>query len=213
MSRVKSRRELYSEATRSALLETATRMFAERGFTATSLDDIAVATQVTRGAVYHHFESKQALFEAVIDVLGLQTVEQVTAAAAKHADVWDATLAGIDAFLDRCCDPTYGRLCWQEAPVALGWSRWMECEKQYAYGLTERFLRATTDAGYLAPAPLPTLTHLVFDLLGGAGHAIAGAAPDDKQQVRDECADLLRRMMGGLLVSGRGSRPTPPDGT
>src|SRR5919106_1061788 len=65
MSRPKSRRELYSEATRAALLETATAMFAERGFAGTSLDDIAVATQVTRGAVYHHFESKQAVFEAV----------------------------------------------------------------------------------------------------------------------------------------------------
>src|SRR3712207_6862937 len=47
-SRPKSRRELYSEATRAALLETATAMFAERGFAGTSLDDIAVATQVTR---------------------------------------------------------------------------------------------------------------------------------------------------------------------
>lgn len=198
MSRVKSRREQYADATRAALLETATRMFAERGYARTSLDDVAVAIQATRGAVYHHFDSKQALFEAVIDILGLETVELVTAAATVHSDPWAAALAGIDAFLDRCCDPVYGRLCWQEGPLALGWTRWMECEKRYAYGLTEGFLRTTMDAGYLAPAPLPTLTQLVFNLLGGAGHVIAEAASDDKQQVRDDCADLLRRMLGGL---------------
>lgn len=212
MSRVKSRREQYSDATRSALLEAATRIFAERGYAHTSLDDVAVAIQATRGAVYHHFDSKQALFEAVIDVLGLETVEQVTAAASAHPDAWDAALAGIDAFLDRCCDPVYGRLCWQEGPVALGWSRWMECEQQYAYGMTEAFLRAMMQAGYLAPAPLPTLTHLVFNLLGGAGHAIVEAGPTDQQQVRNECAALIRRLLSGLLVSP-GSTPRRPVGT
>src|ERR1700754_27350 len=115
MSRAKSRREQYSEATRAALLETATAMFAERGFARTSLDEIATATQVTRGAVYHHFDSKQALFEAVLESLEQDIVQRVTTAAtAGPPDPWQAALAGLDAFLDRCCDPTYGRLCWLE---------------------------------------------------------------------------------------------------
>jgi len=60
--RTQSRRELYSEATRAALLDEATRLFATRGYAGTSLEDVAVASQVTRGAVYHHFDGKQALF-------------------------------------------------------------------------------------------------------------------------------------------------------
>src|SRR6266702_432282 len=64
MPQVRSRRELYSEATRAALLDEATRLFAERGYAGTSLEDVASASQVTRGAVYHHFEAKHALFEA-----------------------------------------------------------------------------------------------------------------------------------------------------
>src|SRR5919109_3664921 len=100
MSRPKSRRELYSEATRAALLETARAMFAERGFARTSLDEIANATQVTRGAVYHHFESKQALFEAVLESLEKDMAERVVAAAAGQPDPWQAALAGLDAFLD-----------------------------------------------------------------------------------------------------------------
>src|SRR5215471_5564610 len=68
MTEVKSRREMYSEATRAALLEEATTLFAERGYSGTSLEDVASASQVTRGAVYHHFASKQALFEAVLEL-------------------------------------------------------------------------------------------------------------------------------------------------
>lgn len=203
MPPVKSRRQLYSEATRAALLDTATEMFAAGGFAHTSLDDIATATQVTRGAVYHHFDSKQTLFEAVLESLEKRTAERVETAAARHPDPWDAAIAGLDTFLDECCDPTYGRLCWQEGPVALGWARWMECEEKYAFGLTEQFLRSVMDAGYLEPAPLDVATQLVFNLLGGAGLAIAGTPEQDKQRTRDDCAALIRRMLEGLR------RPAP----
>ncbi len=198
MSRAKSRRELYSEATRAALLETATAMFAERGFVRTSLDDIAVATQVTRGAVYHHFESKQAVFEAVIEALEQRMTEIVAGAAVGQPDAWQAAMAALDAFLDLCCEPTYGRLCWLEGPIGLGWTRWMECEQKYAYALIEGFLQAARDAGLLGPVPLRAATQLVFHLLGGAGRTIAEAAEPDRRAVRDECASVIRRMLDGL---------------
>src|SRR4051812_37635805 len=120
MSGVKSRRELYSEATKAALLEEATALFAEHGYAGTSLEQVAAASQVTRGAVYHHFAGKQALFEAVLEAQEKRAMEEVASAAASAADPWEAALLGLDAFLDKCCDPTYGRLVWQEGPTALG---------------------------------------------------------------------------------------------
>jgi AcrR family transcriptional regulator len=198
MSRPKSRRELYSEATRAALLETATAMFAERGFVRTSLDDIAVATQVTRGAVYHHFESKQAVFEAVLDALEQRMTERVGAAAVGQPDAWQAAMAGLDEFLDMCCEQTYGRLCWLEGPIALGWTRWMEYEEKYAYAVIDGFLQAAREAGLLAPVPARTTTQLVFHLLGGVGRTIAEADESDRKGVRDECGVTVRRMLDGL---------------
>lgn len=200
MPPVKSRREQYSEATRAALLETAVAMFAARGFARTSLDEIATATQVTRGAVYHHFESKQGLFEAVLEQLETGMAQRVATAAREVDDAWRAALAGLDAFLEQCCDPVYGRLCWREGPAALGWHRWKECEERFAYGLTEGFLRALMDAGYLARAPLEVPTRLVFGLLGAAGLALADAPEPDKPQVRDQCAAVMRRMLEGMRV-------------
>jgi AcrR family transcriptional regulator len=198
MSRPKSRRELYSEATRAALLETATAMFAERGFTRTSLDDIAVATQVTRGAVYHHFESKQAVFEAVFDALEQDMMARVAAAAVGQPNAWDAGMAALDAFLDLCCEDRYGRLCWLEGPLALGWARWMDYEKKYAYALIDGFLQAARAEGLLADVPAQASSQLVFHLLGGAGRTIAEAPQDDRRSVRDGCAVTIRRMLNGL---------------
>jgi AcrR family transcriptional regulator len=198
MSRPKSRRELYSEATRAALLETATAMFAERGFARTSLDDIAVATQVTRGAVYHHFESKQAVFEAVFDALEQDMSARVTAAAAGQPDAWQAGMAALDAFLDLCCEDRYGRLCWLEGPLALGWARWMDYEKKYAYAMIDGFLQAAREEGLLGPVPATTSSQLVFHLLGGAGRTIAEAPGSERKAVRDGCAATIRRMLNGL---------------
>ncbi|MGH3397584.1 MAG: TetR/AcrR family transcriptional regulator, partial [Streptosporangiaceae bacterium] len=171
---VKSRREMYSEATRAALVDEATRLFAGRGYAQTSLEDVASASQVTRGAVYHHFAGKQALFEAVLDRQETRAIAEITAAATA-ADPWEAALLALDAFLDQCCDPVYGRLVWLEGPAALGWHRWRECEEKYAFGLVERFVTALVDQGYLADQAVGSLVRFSFWMLGGAGLALAEA--------------------------------------
>ena len=199
MPPVKSRRETYSEATRAALLEEATTLFAERGYAATSLEHVASATRVTRGAVYHHFAGKQALFEAVLDAQEKLAIEEI-AAAATASDPWDAAMLALDAFLDKCCDPTYGRLVWQEGPTALGWHRWRECEEKYAYGLVERFVRALIDAGYIEGRAVESTVRFSFWILGGAGLTLADAADEEKPRIRNEWAYLIRRTLNALRL-------------
>ncbi|WP_116046592.1 TetR/AcrR family transcriptional regulator [Amycolatopsis palatopharyngis] len=203
MSSVKSRREQYSEATRAALLETATRMFAERGFAGTALDDVAAATQVTRGAVYHHFSSKKALFEAVFEVMESDAMRRVAEAAAGVADPWESAMVALNEFLDRCCDPLYGKLVWHEGPVALGWHAWKQCEEKFAYGLVEQMLRALVDNGDIDPTPMDTTARFTFSLLGAAGMLLADAEEADKARVREECAQVMTRLLSGLRPADR----------
>ena len=196
---VKSRREIYSEATRAALLDEATTLFAERGYAGTSLEEIASASQVTRGAVYHHFASKQALFEAVLSTQETQAIAGIMAAATAD-DPWDAATLALDAYLDQCCDPVYGRLVWLEGPAALGWHRWRECEERYAYGLVERFITALIEAGYLEDTAADSLARFTFWMLGGAGHTLAEAPEDDKPRLREEWRHLIRRAISSMRV-------------
>ena len=55
-----------SEETREAIVNVCIRMFAERGFVSTSLDEIGRAAGITKGAIYWHFENKDALFTAIL---------------------------------------------------------------------------------------------------------------------------------------------------
>ena len=199
---VKSRRAQYSEATHEALIDAATTLFVERGFSGTALADVAAAAQVTRGAVYHHFTDKRALFEAVLERLELEVMARVRERASTGTDPWDAAMRGLTAFLDHCSDPVYGRLCWQEGPIALGWKRWRECEMEYGYGLTEEFVSFLINSGYLVPAPLTTATRLVFAMIGETGLALSEVNdPVEKQRVRGEYEATIVRILEGLRVA------------
>jgi AcrR family transcriptional regulator len=181
------------------LLDEATALFAARGYAATSLEDVASASRVTRGAVYHHFAGKQALFEAVLDRQEERAMAEV-AAAATAADPWDASMQALDAFLVQCCDPVYGRLVWLEGPAALGWHRWRECEEKYAFGLVERFVRALIEAGYLADRATDSTVRFSFWMLGGAGLTLAEAAEADKPRLREEWGYLIRQSIRGVRI-------------
>ncbi|MGW4479951.1 TetR/AcrR family transcriptional regulator [Rhodococcus triatomae] len=198
MSAVRSRRELYSEATRNALIDEATTLFAERGYAGTSLEDIAASALLTRGAVYHHFAGKQALFEAVLDRLGIGAIQRVAEVASKQSSPEDAAIAGFDAFLGESCDPVYGKLVWQEGPLALGWEGWRRCEQDHSYALVEGVVLSLMHSGYLEHTAERTTVRIFHEMLGGAGLALAEASAEDKPQVRRECTDLFRRVLLGL---------------
>lgn len=198
MSDVKSRREQYSEATRAALLSAACRRFASSGFAGTALEDVAADVQATRGAVYHHFASKTALFQAVYDELETGMIAKLNAVMAAAATPGAAARAVLDAFLDHACDPVYGRIVWLEAPLALGWQHWRECERQYGYGLIEQIAKNLVDSGGFASLPLDPTIRVTFHAVGAAGMALAEAREQDKPRVKAEYAEVLSRLLGGM---------------
>ena len=65
----KTQKQLQSERTRQRIIEAAAQLFVRKGFYGTSIADVAQATGLTKGALYHHFENKDALFFAVIEMV------------------------------------------------------------------------------------------------------------------------------------------------
>ncbi len=114
-------------------------------------------------------------------------------------------MSGLDVFLDESCSPLYGKLIWQEGPPAMGWRGWRDFE-QGSYTLVHGLIVALMDAGYIEHKAESTTIRICYELLHGAGLALAEAPQATKLQVRDECADVLRRVLGGLRSSNNASR-------
>jgi AcrR family transcriptional regulator len=197
MGEVKSRREEAVDATRAALVEQATALFTEKGFAATSLDDVTRAARVTKGALYHHFPGgKLALFEEVFQDVDARLAERTAAGIAPGADGWELVEQGLDAYLEACSDPVVRRVMFQEGPVALGWERWRELDGCSARELLEHSLRDLMDSGQLRRQPLELLVRLVFTTLGEAGMTVAEA--DEPEQARAQAKALIMGLLGGL---------------
>lgn len=198
MGSVKSRREEAVDATRAALVDSALRLFTERGFAATSLDDVVRDARVTKGALYHHFKGgKLALFEAVFAEIDLRLAERIAAAVPPDAGPWELVEAGLDAYLEACSDETVRRIMFQEGPVALGYARWRELDGCSSRELLAGAVQGLLDAG-LIQQPMELLTRLLFTTLGEAGHSVAEA--EDEEAARAEARRLLLGLLGGLRV-------------
>jgi AcrR family transcriptional regulator len=74
-----NRRQAKQERTRSLLLDAAGRVFARRGYHVATLEDIAAEAGFTKGAVYSNFESKEALFLALVDIEIAKRVREIGA--------------------------------------------------------------------------------------------------------------------------------------
>jgi AcrR family transcriptional regulator len=186
-----------THATRTALLSTARRLFAERGYAQVPADEIVAAAGVTRGALYHHFADKRALFEAVFEELEAEIADEI-AAAVGQADGWASVAAGLGRFLDICERQEVKQIGLTDAPAVLGWAEWRAIESKYGLGLTVDLLRSLDESGELvSTAPVPVLAQLTLSAVIEAALLIANA--DDPVAARADAQNGLLTMMSGMI--------------
>ena len=190
---VKSRREEYAEITRTAIIDAAAARFALDGYAGASIDAIAESARVTKGAVYHHFSDKADLFEAVYSAIEDDLLSKVIAGVDGITDPWDALIVGADVFLDRCLDAPFAKIALEEAPVALGWSRWKTLEESHFLGLLSGALEALALSGTIRHPPGDLTSRMLLAALDEAGLAIAssGSPPEERQRAGEIFALLL----------------------
>ena len=196
-----------SEATRAALIAAARELFAQRGYTAVSTAEIVDRARVTRGALYHHFKDKRALFAAVHEGLEAELVTRIGEGLAGDrppSGAFDLLVAGTDLFLDACEEPTFARISLQEAPSVLGWQRWREIDAQYSMGLITGVLKQGMQAGELREQPIEPLAHLLLGALGEAGLLIASGVP--RAHVRAPLLALLDGLLRERMLVLSGDR-------
>jgi AcrR family transcriptional regulator len=185
-----------SEATRRALVAAARGLFAEQGFAGTPTEAIVRAARVTRGALYHHFPDKVALFQAVYEDIESEFVGRVVEGIAGIDDPIETLQCGVEVFLDVCLDPAVQRVVLIEGPTVLGWERWRELDQAYGLGLVQAALAVAIDAGALRAVPLEPLAHVLMGGLVEAGLLVATAP--DPAAARREVGDALDAIIDGL---------------
>ena len=161
-------------ATTEAILKAGRRLFGERGFAATTIDDIANAAQVAKGAVYHHFATKEAVFAAVFDAVSRDLVTEVERATRSERDVLAAMVAGTQHYFAACAKGATCQIILRDGPAVLGWERWREIDAEHFGGKFPRALAAAMDAGLIARQPIEPLSRLLLGAVTEAAVACAG---------------------------------------
>lgn len=106
-----------TDATRTALLDAARTLFIEKGYAETATPDIVAVAAVTRGALYHHFADKKALFWATIEREADDVAADIDARSAQASSAREALLQGASAYFDAMAVPGRTRLLLKEAPA------------------------------------------------------------------------------------------------
>ena len=173
--RVPTRRQQYSAATRRALIDLGEQLFTEHGYSAASLDQIVAGAEVTKGALYHHFSGKQALFEAVFERVEDEASRSIQAALQGHTDPWDKALAGLRAFLDVVQQPGYRRIVILEGPAVLGYARFREQAERSTFANVHDIVGSVLEAGAwdLDEDMAETFSRIFFGAMSSAGEAVS----------------------------------------
>jgi AcrR family transcriptional regulator len=187
-----------SRATRERLLAHARDLFADRGYAAVGTEEIARAAGVTRGALYHQFRDKEALFEAVVEAFEAETTASIAARAAGAEDPLQVLRAGSRAFLAICADPRVERVLMLDAPAVLGWERWREIRNEHGLGLVTGVLEQGMEAGVIARQPAAALGHMLLGALHEGAMLVARA--EDREATRAEVEAVIDRLLDGLAA-------------
>ena len=199
---VKAERAL---ATRAALLTAARDLFAADGYAATSTEAILAATGVTRGALYHHFADKQALFAAVCESLHAQAERVIETDADAAPSAFDGLVAGCLSFLDFMISPQIRRILILDAPSVLGWEAWNEMDRRHGFGLLIEGVQAAVAEGELAGDPLA----LAVMINGALNYGVVWAGQAEDPEALDRLKSSFSLMIETLRFKPPESKKNP----
>lgn len=189
-----------SAATRDALITAARPMFAAHGFGGVATEAIVGAAGVTRGALYHQFADKTALFEAVFRAVEVELTERIDAvvSAAGEQDPIALMKLGARAWLEACGDPEVQRIVLVEGPAVLGYERWRRIGLEHGMGLVQSLLSYAISVGRLPEQPLEPLGHVLIGALDEAALYVAQSA--DAERARAEVRAVLEQVIDALAA-------------
>jgi AcrR family transcriptional regulator len=182
--------------TRTRILAEAQSLFAEQGYAGTSAREISAAAGVTVGAMFHHFDSKLALFQQVFEDLELAMDAEAKSASKPEPgrSVLDTFLAGVRISLDFAERRDFHRIVFIEAPAVFGEEKWREVDSRLGLKTVMAGTRALMAAGLIQDQSVKPIALLLMGAMNAAGFALArGEEGIDK----DSLVNALRSLITG----------------
>ena len=189
-------RSQHVEATRRAVLAAARASFGKKGYAQSSIDEIAAAARVTKGAVYHHFAGKKALFRAVYSEVEAEAQARTARAVEPSGAPIDQIVAGVKAYLDVATDAEVQRITLIDGPTVLGLEPEGPAEEHPGHLALRSFIASAIGRGDIVDLDPNVLAHLVagLSLLGG----LLIARADDPDLARATLGQALEPMLRTL---------------
>lgn len=185
------------EETRAALLAAARRVFSEKGYAETSMDDLTAQAGLTRGALYHHFGDKKGLLAAVVEQIDSEMDARLQAISDNAENAWDGFHGRCEAYLQMALEPEIQRLVLRDARAVLGDAS-PEAQRHCVKSM-QHLIDSLIAQGVVAEMDSEALASLIYGSLSEASFWIADG---DQGSARFRSAtDALKLLLRGLLVS------------
>ena len=169
----------------------------ERDYDEVSTEEILARSGVSRGALYHHFPSKLALFRAVFEASERRAIERVAAEAAGAETPFEFLLASARAYLRQAeTNEEMRRIGLMQSRAVLGWEGWREAATELGVGVALALVSAAIAAGELPPRDPEAMALVVLGALIEAATLIA-AAPD-RAVARERAEPVVFDLLEGL---------------
>jgi AcrR family transcriptional regulator len=191
------KRAAQGRATRGQLMAVATRLFTDHGYEGTSIEAVLSAAGVSRGALYHHFAGKEALFEAVVADVSDRVNVKLSEAVSGCTDPVDAVRVAAREWIGLAGDPGIQRIVLVDAPSVLGWDRWRAMDDGRTLGAMRMMLQAVSDGGRLPAALVDPFAHMILAALDEIALVVARA--DDPAAAVAEGRAAVGELLSRLL--------------
>ena len=191
------------QTTREKIVDTSLRLFADEGYAEVSIETILRQCGISRGALYHHYASKEAIFVAVLEAAELRVVEAAHCAAGQAKNPLDALRAGCAAWLDMASnDAVVRRIVLTDAPAVVGWERWREIDTHYGLGMLKAGFAALAEAGRLPANRVELSAHALLAVLTEIALLLARSTKKDDILAGQEIVEQVLSRFAGVEPYG-----------
>ncbi len=188
----KNKKTELSSKTTEALLSIARRHFSRYGYSDTSLEKIVSEMNMTRGALYHHFKNKKALFLAVLKQVQEEIGKKIEEISLTSDDLWEQLILGCVAFVELAILESNKRILLIDAPSVIEWNEWKKLDNANSQSALEEQLLILKEARLLADLDVSLISSLISGALNELSLRLAQSDISYNKDIRKAVTLLLQ---------------------